>query len=212
MPERAFSAVLLYPDDETEIAERSSQLFAAEYVQDLFDQDRGLLSYLARARRVLIDNVDGALASCVNLDSPREHTIVYGDAPLAQKYAQTVWNQLAVSGRLDWCRNIRFVPDGGARAQIYQRSYDLVYAWMPFAQFNEPAAISAFARQLAGVLAPGGLACAVGPAELAGSLESCGLKSVQRVAVQELPSFRMHQTILPKSRLKPGLTLFILTA
>jgi hypothetical protein len=30
--------------------------------------------------------------------------------------------------------------------------------------------------------------------------------------VDQLPTFRMHQTILPQSRLEPGLTVFHVTA
>jgi hypothetical protein len=55
----------------------------------------------------------------------------------------------------------------------------------------------------------GGLAFLVGPATLKSALQiQPQLQVISADPVEALPTFRMHQTILPKARLKTGLTLF----
>ena len=210
-PAAAFSAVLLYPEDETEIEEESSQPFVADHLQDAFEQDPQLGSYVARAGRVLIDNVDGALNSCLHLDRPRQYTLLYRRAEFAQKCAQHLWNELARSGRLDWGKAFTFLPAVDFQAGAYEQAYDLIYMGVPFSQFDQESEVSALARRVAQALTPGGLSCVMGPAAMGKVLQAHQLRLLQTLTVQDLPSFRMHLTILPDARLKPGLTLFLAT-
>jgi hypothetical protein len=54
----------------------------------------------------------------------------------------------------------------------------------------------------------GGHAFVIGPAEMRDILARSGWELIWEEPVASLPTFRMHQTILPKARLKAGLTLF----
>jgi hypothetical protein len=207
-PQEAFSAVLLYPDDETEISEVASQPFVADYLQDCFEQDSLLAAHLARTAQVLIDNFDGAIKTCINADRPGIHTVLYAKAAYAQKQAQNLWSELARSRRFDLSRNISFLPIGKAQ-EAYRKSYDLLYAWIPFAMFADTPRLQEMARTITGAIRQGGLAFIVGPASLSSTLQAePRLQIMSAEPVESLPTFQMHRTILPKARLKAGLTLF----
>ncbi|MGH7216184.1 MAG: hypothetical protein ACREIG_02990, partial [Nitrospiraceae bacterium] len=75
-PADAYGAVLLYPDDESEISECSAQPFVADYIQDIGEQDREIGMVLSRAQRVLIGNGDAVIATCVAFDRPRDYTVL----------------------------------------------------------------------------------------------------------------------------------------
>ena len=210
-PPAAFSAVLSYPEGAAEVAEWSSQPFAGDHLQDVLEQDPRLGAHLAHATRVLIDNFDGASGSCICLDRPRDYTVLYRSPEFAQKCAQNVWNQLAQSSRLEWAKAFRFHPAEAFRDKAYSERYDLIYLWVPFAQFNELEQLHALADRVTSALDSRGLACVVGPSAMALMLQGAPLQVIYSSPVQDLPSFRMHLTILPQSRLRPGLTLFFLT-
>lgn len=207
-PQEAFSAVLLYPDDETEISEVASQPFVADYIQDSFEQDQRLAAHFAKAKLVLIDNFDGAIATCTNLDLPRRHTVIYTWPAYAQKQAQNLWSELAKSRRFDLVKTISFLPAATAQ-EARRKSYDLVYVWIPFAIFDDPGRLRETWQMVSGAIGPGGLAFVVGPAALKSVLRSqSGLHVLGMEPVESLPTFQMHRTILPKARLKEGLTVF----
>lgn len=207
-PQEAFSAVLLYPDDETEIGEISSQPFVADHIHDSFEQDPRLAASLAKAGHVLIDNFDGAIKTCLDLDRPRTYTVLYARLAYAQKQGQNLWNELARSQRFDRAKQISFMPAAGAQ-EAYRKSYDLLYVWIPFAIFNDALKLHETARTFTDAIGQGGLAFIVGPASLQSSLQmQPQLQVISEEAVESLPTFRMHRTILPKARIRAGLTLF----
>ncbi len=210
-PDSAFSAVLLYPDDRSEIEEGASQPFAADYIQDAFEQDRRLKAYLDRAQHVLIDGFDAALRACLHLAPSRRYTILYRDARFVQKFIQSLWNRLAESGRLDLTAHIACASGPVSRNEAYQSSYDMIYAWTPFAHFDQEGELTAFGRALGTALAPGGLACIVGPERMSPVLRASQLIPLTALPVQDLSSFHMHLTLLPDGMLKSGLTLFYVT-
>jgi hypothetical protein len=207
-PQEAFAAVLLYPEDDTEIGEIASQPFVADYIQDSFEQDPRLAAHLAKVTHVLIDNFDGAIKTCINLDRPRTYTVLYGHPAHAQKHAQNLWSELARSRRLDLAKNILFLPL--ARAQeAYRKSCDLLYAWIPYALYADTPKLQEATRTITGAIRQGGLAFIVGPATLRPLLQTQpGFQVISAEPVESLPTFQMHRTILPKARLKAGLTLF----
>ena len=99
-PHEAFSAVLLYPDDDTEISELASQPFVADYLQDSFEQNPTLGAALRRANAVLIDHFDAAITTCVSWDRSRSYTVLYQHPVYAQKQAQALWQTLVKTQRL----------------------------------------------------------------------------------------------------------------
>ncbi len=207
-PSQAFSAVLLYPDDGTEIEEAPSQPFVADHLQDAVEQQPELSSRLARGGRVLIHNFDAAVNTCISLDGPRDYTILYHRPEFAQKQAQVLWNRFAQANCLDWAKRIAFLPAEAYLEPSYEQQYDLIYEWVPFPYFDQSVKRYDTAQAVACALRPGGFAFVVGPRAMREPLQAQRLRLLQAEAVETLSSFRMHQTILPNARLKAGLTLF----
>ena len=207
-PQEAFSAVLLYPDDEAEIGEVASQPFVADYIQDSFEQDPQLASHLGKATHILIDNFDGAIKTCINPDKPGHYTVLYTKPAYAQKQAQSLWSELVHSQRYDLAKNISLVP-AASRPDAYRKPHDLLFLWIPFSIFADAIAQHETVKTIPAALGQGGLAFIVGPALLHSSLHMQPQLHVINVeAVDTLPTFQMHRTILPKARLKQELTLF----
>lgn len=207
-PQEAFSAVLLYPDDDTEISEVASHPFVADYIQDSFEQDPRLAAHLAKATQVLIDDFDGAIATCANLDRPRNYTVLYSRPAYAQKQAQNLWSELARSQRFDFAKSISLLPTAGAQ-EAYRRPYDLLYVWIPFSTFTDTRKLHDTVRMISAAIEQGGLVFIVGPVALKSAIQlHPQLQLISAEPVESLPTFRMHQTILPTARLKQGLTLF----
>lgn len=202
----AFSAVLLYPDDETEIGELPSQAFVVDHLLDLFEQDAATAAVISRADRILVHLFDGAISGCIDHRRRRHYTVLYQSGPFAQKQAQTLWNRFAAAQCLSWLHSIHMYHVTEVTPQ--DGPYDVVYEWMPFAQFEQPAQIEETIGTLARQLASRGTAFVAGPGTVSEVLHHKGLvvESVQPVA--DLPSFHMHRSILPKARLKGGLVLY----
>ncbi|MGH9921941.1 MAG: hypothetical protein ACRD38_04240, partial [Nitrososphaerales archaeon] len=207
-PSEAFSAVLLYPDDGTEIEEAPSQLFVTAHLQDIVEQQPEIASRLVKADRILIDNFDPVVNNCISLDGPKDYTILYHRPEFAQKQVQLLWNKFAQAGHLDWSKRIRFLPAESYRKSAYEQQYDVIYLSVPFLQFDQSMKLHDIAQAVAGALPPGGLAFVVGPYAMQGLFQVQRLRLLRIEAVESLPSFRTHRTILPNARLKPGLTLF----
>ncbi len=208
-PQDAFSAVLLYPDDDTEISEVASHPFVADHIQDSMEQDPRLAAHLAKATQVLIDNFDGAIKTCIELDRPRNHTVLYTRPAHAQKQAQGLWGDLARSRRHDLATCITFRPSSDGQ-ETYRASHDLLYVWIPSASFGDTHLLQETVRTIAGAIGQGGLAFIVGPVLLESALRTQPqLQVLKAEPVESLPTFRMHRTILPKAQLKPDLTLFL---
>ena len=209
-PQAAFSAVLMYPEDESEISESASQPFVADHLQDAMNQYPEFTHRLSRVERVLIHNFDATFASCLTLDRPRTYTVLYHRPEFAQKQAQAIWNRLALTGHLDRARQIALYQTNNLHEPEAEavHSYDLIYEWVPFSQFCKPVLLSKTATAIACTLDPKGLAFIVGPLEMGEILSSSGLLLIGAETVRDLPTFHMHQSILPKGYLKSGLTLF----
>ena len=207
-PAEAFGAVLLYPDDATEIDEASTQPFVADYVQDLIEDSRQLSAMNAQAMHVLVDNFDGALRTCVSLTAGKDYRVLYTRPALAQKQAQLLWSAAAQADHLDHLAHVRLMPAETHRNTVYHERYDWIYCWVPFFCFDDPHELGAVGLALRRALKPGGLAFVVGPQSIGDLLTGHKLRIVRVESVDTLPTFRMHQTILPQARLKAMLTLF----
>jgi hypothetical protein len=210
-PAQAFSAVLIYPDDDREIGELESQPFVADYLQDMIEQVPELSSRVGRSATVLIDGFDAAITTCLRLDGLRNHTILYTHRAFAQKQAQILWNQLAQTNRLDRLPHFTFLPAVSHSESVYRQPHDVLFAWTPFQDSARPEALQRACRRTAAALRPGGLVFLVGPSAAQPHLASSGLTVLQQTPVEQLPTFAMHRTILPAARLKPDLMLCLAT-
>ena len=208
-PAEAFGAVLLYPEDDNEIGELAAQPFVADYLDDLGEQDREIGRLRSQAERVLIDNGDAAIATCILFDRPRDYTVHVRHVAYAQRQAQQIWTQCAAVKRWDWLYRIRMImADTPDESGAGQEPYDLVYCWLPYDSFGAPASVMPTMARLRDRVRPSGHVFVVGPAELRESLAGDGWELSWDQSVASLPTFLMHKTILPKARVKPGLTLF----
>ncbi len=206
--EEAFGAVLLYPEDDREIEELATQPFVADYLQDLIEQDRPLAVQVGRADSLLISGFDVAITSCIGSDRPRACTVLYDHPAFAQRQAQLLWNTWAGAQRLDWLPHVRMRSRLGQSIAESTQMYDLVYEWVPFSLYDRPDAAIERMRWLAQKLAPGALAFVVGPPTVAEGCRSAGTRVQAITSVAKLPTFRMHQTILPRSQLKKDMMLY----
>lgn len=204
--QEAFSAVLLYPDDDAEIGELPSQSFVVDYLQDVSEQDASMAAMMSRASRILVHRFDGAISGCIDSRRPRDYTVLYQSGPFAQKQAQILWNQFAAAKRLPWLQGIHM--HGATEVPPQDRPYDVVYEWVPFTQFEQRPQLEETIRTLAQRMASGGIAFVGGPDSLAQLMRQSGLLVETSRPVEDLPPFHMHRTILPKARLKAGLTLY----
>jgi hypothetical protein len=207
--QEAFSAVHLYPEGQSEIGELASQSFAADHLADLFEQDDAMAATMSRAERILVQLFDGAISGCIDNRRPHHYTILYQSGPFAQKQAQILWSRLAGVGRFSWLQRIHFYL--ASKAPVQDGPYDLVYAWIPFSQFDQPVQLDQTVTSLVGRMRSGAIAGIVGPGPdtLSKLLREKNFVITLVQSVEELPSFGMHRSILPKARLKKGLTIYL---
>jgi len=209
-PADAYGAVLLYPEDESEIGECSAQPFVADYVQDLGEHDREIGAVLSHGQRVLIENGDAVVATCITFDRPRDYTVAVRCPAFAQRQAQRLWTICAELQRWNWLSRIRFISDDGLYNRTTPHSYDVVYHWIPYDSEELPATLAERMQGISRVLREGGYAFVIGPAQLGRLGSAHGLHVCWEESVEQLPTFRMHRTILPKAKLRAGLTLFFI--
>jgi len=206
-PHDAFSAVLLYPEDDSVIEEYASQPFIADFLDDLFDQDERLAQQKNKAKRLLIHGFEASIGTCILLDQPRTHTIVFSHGPLAQKHAQLLWNQLARSNRLDWLPSFRFLPESTVPES---EMYDWVYRWIPFADYNQEQKVERHIHDIVQALAPTGLAFVAGPESIPSVVANLAVQILFGEIGSEVQPFMMHRSILPKSQLNSRLHIWCL--
>lgn len=210
-PHEAFSAVLLYPEDDTLTGERESHPFVFDYFDDLLDEAENWIRPAHAAHRVLIDHCDGALGACIRLDAPRNWTIIYNAPAFAQKAALHVWGRLVQQQHLDWASGIQFLPEDHDSEVFADRSFDLIYAWTPFALYHSHLELERFLNVRLRALSAHGFLFLAGPRDLMATFRRYSLEVKFAQLVYELPTFRIHQSILPQARLHPDLTAYIVT-
>lgn len=207
-PREAYSAVLLYPEDDTPVGELPSQPFVADFLNDFIEQDRNLAFRVEQSGRILIRGFDGVIGSLLDFDRPRFTTIVYAHAAYAQKHAQAAWNQLARNNRLDLQEAYRFQSENTFQPDT--SVYDLMYVWLPFVAYHDVATLEIYLRRISDALRPNALAFVAGPDSLSSIMAGIPLEIVFGDFVVTLQPFRMHQSILPRARLNPRLSVWIL--
>jgi hypothetical protein len=95
------------------------------------------------------------------------------------------------------------------KASPVSRPVDLAYQWVNYDFFGRPDALAAEIARLEQAVRFGGHAFVIGPVEIRDMVARSGWQLLWEEPVDSLPTFRMHRTILPKGRLKSGLTLFL---
>ena len=207
-PQEAYSAVLLYPEDDAPISDLASQPFVADFLNDFIEQDQRLASQVRQSGEILIHGFDGVIGSLLAFDRPRSTTVVCSRGAYAQKHAQAAWNQLAKGNRLDWQESYRFLSEEAFR---YGASmYDLMYVWLPFSSYDEAAMLQDRLRRISEALRPNALALLAGPDSLSSIVSGFPLEIVFGDLVANSQPFRMHKSILPRATLNSRLSVWIL--
>ena len=206
-PQEAYSAVLLYPDDETPIGDLASQPFVADFLSDFIEQDQRLAVQVGQSGQILIHGFDGVIGSFLAFDRPRSTTIVYSRGTYAQKHAQAAWNQLARENRLDWQTSYRFLSEKVFRYGA--STYDLMYVWLPFSSYDEEVTLQDRLHLICETLRPNALAFLAGPDSLSSIVSNLPLEIVFGDLVSHLQPFYMHKSILPKATLHPRLSIWV---
>ncbi|MEX5213485.1 MAG: hypothetical protein NW703_04920 [Nitrospiraceae bacterium] len=209
-PVEAFGAVLLYPEDEREIDEMGTQAFVVDYLTDLLEQETSLRMMIDRAKTVLIHNMDAGLTSLLSMGRANNALVLFRHPAHIQRQAQSLCTHRAREGRSAELASIRLYPAEPHLDRAYQGKYDLIYDAVPVAQYDQPDELFRSLSRFATALAPRGLAFLLGPQMPEDRLRGVGLRVAGQWKVAEMPSFRMHQSILTKARIKAGLTLYLL--
>ena len=207
---RAYSAVPLYPDDETIMDEVATLSLVVEQALDYPDRFAASTKGETVYKSTLIHNWDAVLAECLDLEQDRDYTVLYTRPEFAQRQAQRVWDQAAAAGMLANLRRIVFLDAARHQEATYAKSYGLIYSWVPFDQYRQRVDCE---RQLGAVskaLAPQGSAIMVGPAWLGEMCLAVSLRVRVAVPVSDTPGVGMHRAILPKARVNPDATLFLM--
>ena len=207
-PREAYSAVLLYPEDETPIDDLASQPFVADFLSDFIEQDQDLAFRVQQSVQIFIRGFDGVIGSLLDFDRPRSTNVVYSHAAYAQKHAQAAWNQLARNNRLDCQESYRFLNENTFRYEA--SAYDLMYVWLPFASYDDAARLQDHLCRISDALRPDGLAFLAGPDSLPSFVTGLPLDIAFGDLVDNLQPFHMHQSILPKATLNPRLSVWLL--
>lgn len=203
---------LFYPDDNTEVAEISTQPFVLEQLYASLNKISDLPARLARIKRVLIDGFDAVAAGCIDLDYARQTTVLYRSPEWAHKQAQALWDQAAQTGKLDAVREARFLPFDGARENVYESKYDVVSCWIPFAAYEDRDRCVRTLSAVTTALPPGGLAFVVGPSWIGMILRASSMRLLDSAGVKELlslPLLQEHLRLHPRTRLNPALSVFL---
>lgn len=208
-PLDAFGAVLLYPEGSEEISELAAQPFVADYLDDLGEKDREIGLVRSLAERVHIVNGDAVISTCVLFDRPRDYTVSVRHMAYAQRQAQQLWTQCAEINRWDWLQRIRMsAEDVSAELIARQGLCDLLYLWLSYDTFSSLSTMRETLERAGHALRRGGDAFVVGPVDLQALLAEEQWQVCWNESVATLPTFAMHKTILPKARVRTGLTLY----
>lgn len=208
-PSQAFSSVLQYPENHSMIGEPESQPFVFDFLEDFFEERQDLFHWRSTDKRVLISHCDAGLGSCINFQQPRIYTIWYTWPDYAQKHAQSIWNRLSRMDRLPWLPNFHLIPFELPMLDALQERYDWIYLWIPFSDYANPTMIGRWGNFLRTHLSKGGIGCVAGPPVFKKNIESPAFKIVHAMDGDSLPTFRIHQTILPNGWLNPDLHIWV---
>ncbi len=208
-PVESFSSVLLYPEKAAMIGEKESQPFVFDFLDDFLEEHQDLFRARSDATHVLLSLCEAGLGSCLQYQESQIHTIWYTWPQFAQKHAQSIWNRLSRMDRLAWFSNFQFIPFERLMLNSLPTRYDWMYLWIPFSDYPNPTMINHWGSFLTSHLSKGGFGCVAGPPTIGEILQSQGIQIIHVAAGDSMPTFRIHQTILPKGWLNPDLHIWI---
>jgi hypothetical protein len=207
-PILVYFAVPMYPDDDTVIEELATQSLAIEQILDYLEPLRLARPSSRHMAPILIDQWDALIGECIDAAQVAAAIVLYDRPEFAQRHAQRLWD--VISGSSDLAAPaIRFLPIA-RRPQAYATTYDFILRWIPFAQYEQMAAIEQALEEIAKALSIGGFAIIAGPPDVERLAPAAGLLPEAVNALSETPGVGMLRTILPKARIRPEVILYLL--
>jgi len=207
---QAYFAVPLYPDDDQPVEDAMTQPLALEHILDYLDRLSAAPGGAGPSGGVLIHDWDLLLSELIDCANARDYTVLYTRAEFAQRQAQRLWDQAAASGHLPGLQRASFLPADRHRDAAYAKSYGMIYRWMPFDSYRRRADCERSLETVSKALASGGYAILVGPPWLGDACSRVSLRVLASDPIAETAGVRMHRAILPKARINPEATLYLL--
>ena len=197
-----------YPEGEADIEESATQPLVVDQILQYMEETEDMEERLDRIGQVLIHTFDTVISGCVDCTRRRDYTVLFSDPEFAAKNAQLLWSHAASLDKLDNIRDVRFLPEADHIEAAYQRTYDMIFKWIPFMYHTDRETSEQILRSLTESLNPRGLLFLAGPAPLEGLFEYYRLKIIKRGLVADMPYFRQHLKMCPENTLNPYLTVF----
>jgi hypothetical protein len=206
---RAYYAVPIYPSDDTLVDDAMTQPLALEHTMTYLDQLAAEPHRATLAGSVLIHNWDFLPSEIIAPEDGRTYTVLYTRPEFAQRQAQRVGDQAAAAGHLASLRRLSFLPADRHQDAAYAGSYGMIYRWIPFAWYRRQADCERSLALVSQALTPGGYAVLAGPPGLREACSRVALRVLASDPIAETAGAHMHQAILPKARINPEATLYL---
>jgi hypothetical protein len=206
---RAYFAVSLFPEDDRMVEDAMTQPLALEQTLDYFERLSARPNRSGSLGNVLIHNWDLLLSEIIHPTEGQDYTVLYTRPEFAQRQAQRLWDQTAASGRLSNLRRVAFLQADRHQQTAYTKSYGLLYCWIPFEQYRQRAECERSLEAVSKALISGGSAILAGPPWLKDVCSRVALRVLASDPIAETTGVRMHRAILPKARVNPEATLFL---
>lgn len=207
---RAYFAVPIYPDDDQPVEDAMTQPLALEHVLDYLDRLSTAPGGSGPPGSVLIHDWDLLLSELIDCADARDYTVLYARPEFAQRQAQRLWDQAEASGHLPNLRRVSFLPADHHQDAAYAKSYEMIYRWIPFDGYRRRADCERSLETVSKALASGGYAILVGPPWLGDACSRVSLRVLASDPIAETAGVRMHRAILPKARINPEATLYLI--
>jgi len=206
---RAYFAVPIYPDDDTMVDDAMTQPLALEHILDYLERLSGAPGRSGPSESVLIHDCDLLLSELIDCAGAKDHTVLYTRPEFAQRQAQRLWDQATASGHLPALRRVSFLLADRHQDAAYAQSYGMIHRWIPFDWYRRRADCERSLEAVSKALASGGFAVLTGPPWLGDACSRVSLQLLGSDLIAETAGVRMHRSILPKARINPEATLFL---
>jgi len=207
---RAYFAVPIYPDDDQLVEDAMTQPLALEHILDYLERLSAAPGRSGLPDSVLIHDWDLLLAELINCADNRDYTVLYTRPEFAQRQAQRLRDQAAAAGYLSHLQRVSFLPADRHRDTAYAKSYGMIYRWIPFDWYKRRADCEQSLEALSKALASGGHTILAGPPWLGDACSRVSLRLLGSDPIAGTAGVRMHQAILPKARINPEATLYLM--
>lgn len=207
---RAYFAVPLYPDDDRPVEDAPTQPLALEQTFAYLDQLADAPHRSSVSGSVLIHNWDFLPSEIFDPADGRSYIVLYTRPEIAQRQAQRMGDQASAAGHWASLPRLSFLPTDRHQDAAYAKSHGMIYRWIPFESYRHRADCEQSLALVSKALAPGGFAVLAGPPGLSDACSRLPLRLLASDPIAQTAGAHMHQAILPKARINPDATLYLI--